>query len=46
MQDYIDELLMHIEKNEKDSQEEIIRLKEQNKEYKRALVDIRTFMQD
>lgn len=45
-QDYIDELLMHIEKNEKDSQEEIIRLKEQNKEYKRALVDIRTFMQD
>lgn len=46
MQDYIDELLLYIEKNEKDSQEEIIRLKEQNKEYKRALVDIRTFMQD
>ena len=46
MQEYIDELLLHIEKNEKDSQEEIIRLKEQNKEYKRALVDIRTFMQD
>ena len=33
MQEYIDELLLHIEKNEKDSQEEIIRLKEQNKEY-------------
>lgn len=46
MQEYIDELLLHIEKNEKDSQDEIIRLKEQNKEYKRALVDIRIFMQD
>lgn len=46
MQEYIDELLLHIEKNEKDSQDEIIRLKEQDKEYKRALVDIRIFMQD
>lgn len=46
MQNYIDELLEHIEKNEKESQEEIARLQQQNFEYKRALVDIRSYMQE
>ena len=46
MQNYIDELLAHIESNEKESKEEIARLQEQNQEYKRALVNIRTFMEE
>lgn len=46
MQEYIDELLAHIESNEKESKEEIARLQEQNQEYKRALVNIRTFMEE
>ena len=46
MQNYIDELLEHIENNEKESQEEIERLQKQNQEYKKALVNIRTFMQE
>ena len=43
MQGYIDELLAHVENNEKTSQEEIGALKAQNQEYKRALVNIRMF---
>lgn len=46
MQDYIDELLAHIESNEKESKEEILRLKEHNREYKRALANIRIFMRE
>ena len=46
MQNYIDELLAHIENNEKESQEEIARLKAQNQEYKQALVNIRTFVHE
>lgn len=44
MQDYIDELMHHIEHNEKESQEEINALKSQNKEYKDALLNIRMYM--
>ena len=43
MQKYIDELLLRIENNEKTSYEEIERLKTQNQEYKKALVNIRLF---
>ncbi len=43
MQNCIDDLLTRLEKNEKTSQEEIKRLKGQNQEYKRALVNIRLF---
>ena len=43
MQNYIDELLIRIESHEKTSAEEIMTLKAQNQEYKKALVNIRLF---
>ena len=43
MQNYIDELLNRIESHEKASAEEIMTLKAQNQEYKKALVNIRLF---
>ena len=45
MQTYIDELLEHIENNEKESKEEIEALQAQNREYKRTIVQMRTFVQ-
>ena len=45
MQNYINELLILVENNEKKSEEEIRELKAKNEEYKRALVNIRTFME-
>lgn len=46
MQSYIDELLMRIESHEKTSEEEIMTLKKQNQEYKKALVSIRLFNEE
>lgn len=46
MQNYIDDLLIHIENNEKESKEEINALIAQNNEYKKALVNIRNFMEN
>lgn len=43
MQSYIDELLTRIESNEKTTKEEIEQLKQQNKEYKKALLNIRLY---
>lgn len=43
MQSCIDDLLARLEKNEKTSQEEIDKLRGQNQEYKKALVNIRLF---
>lgn len=46
MQNYIDQLLIRIENQEKTSKEEIEILKAQNQEYKRAIVNIRLFNQE
>ena len=44
MQEYIEKLLTHIENNEKESQEELDSLRAENAEYKRALMQMRSFV--
>lgn len=45
MQNYIDELLSKLENREKQTQQEITELKAQNEDYRKAMLNIRTFMQ-
>lgn len=46
MQNHIDELLTHVDISKKESQKKIQYLSHQNKEYKKAFVNIRTFLHE